>query len=122
MICGSVIDVIGETPLVALDRIIADLGLEGRLLAKLDNLLPGYSKKDRAARAIIEAARASGDLAPGQTVVELTSGYMGTGLAIVCAVLPSFRRGDERRQLARTRPADAGAGRGGHHRTAGKRL
>ncbi|MEL7097387.1 MAG: cysteine synthase family protein [Pseudomonadota bacterium] len=87
MICGSVIDVIGETPLVALDRITADLGLNGRLLAKLDNLLPGYSKKDRAARAIIEAARASGDLAEGQTVVELTSGNMGTGLAIVCAVL-----------------------------------
>ncbi|MEM8578132.1 MAG: pyridoxal-phosphate dependent enzyme [Pseudomonadota bacterium] len=87
MICASVIDVIGQTPLVALDRITADLGLEGRLLAKLDNLLPGYSKKDRAARAIIEAARAAGDLAEGQTVVELTSGNMGTGLGIVCAVL-----------------------------------
>ncbi|MEO0939562.1 MAG: cysteine synthase family protein [Pseudomonadota bacterium] len=87
MIYGSVIDVIGETPLVALDRITADLGLDGRLLAKPDNLLPGYSKKDRAARAIIEAARASGDLKKGQTVVELTSGNMGTGLAIVCAVL-----------------------------------
>lgn len=87
MICGSVIDVIGETPLVALDRITAELGLDGRLLAKLDNLLPGYSKKDRAARAIIEDARTSGDLKEGQTVVELTSGNMGTGLAIVCAVL-----------------------------------
>lgn len=82
----SVIEAIGETPLVELSRLTAHLGLRGRLLAKLDNLLPGYSKKDRAARAIVEAARADGRLRPGQTVVELTSGNMGTGLAIVCAV------------------------------------
>lgn len=87
MILPSVIDAIGNTPLVALDRLTAGLGLEGRILAKLDHLLPGFSKKDRAARAIVEAARASGALAPGQTVVELTSGNMGTGLAIVCGVL-----------------------------------
>lgn len=87
MILPSVIDAIGNTPLVALDRLTAGLGVEGRILAKLDNLLPGHSKKDRAARAILEAARANGTLAPGQTVVELTSGNMGTGLAIVCAVL-----------------------------------
>lgn len=87
MILPSVIEAIGNTPLVALDRLTADLGLEGRILAKLDNLLPGHSKKDRAARAIIERARADGTLTPGQTVVELTSGNMGTGLAVVCAVL-----------------------------------
>lgn len=87
MILNSVIEAIGDTPLVALDRLTARLGLDGRILAKLDHLLPGFSKKDRAARAIITAARASGDLAPGQTVVELTSGNMGTGLAIVCGVL-----------------------------------
>jgi cysteine synthase A len=83
----SVIEAIGDTPLIELHRIGAALGLEGRLLAKLDYLSPGFSKKDRAARAIIEAARASGDLRDGQVVVELTSGNMGTGLAIVCAVL-----------------------------------
>ena len=87
MILPSVIDAIGDTPLVELSRIRDELALEGRLLAKLDNLLPGYSKKDRAARAVIEDARASGDLSEGQTVVELTSGNMGTGLAIVCSVL-----------------------------------
>ncbi len=87
MILGSVVEAIGNTPLVALDRLTAALGLEGRILAKLDNLLPGYSKKDRAARTIIETARADGRLRPGQTVVELTSGNMGTGLAITCAVL-----------------------------------
>ncbi len=84
---SSVIDAIGGTPLVALDRFCAAEGIEGRILAKLDYLLPGFSKKDRAARAILEAALASGDLQPGQTVVELTSGNMGTGLAICCSVL-----------------------------------
>lgn len=83
----SVIDAIGGTPLVDLTRLCARLGLEGRILAKLDYLMPGFSKKDRAARRIIEDARASGELTEGQTVVELTSGNMGTGLAIVCGVL-----------------------------------
>ena len=87
MILPSIIEAIGATPLVALDRLSAHLGLQGRLLCKLDYLLPGFSKKDRAARAIVEAARASGALAPVQMVVELTSGNMGTGLAIVCGVL-----------------------------------
>ena len=87
MILPSVIDAIGDTPLVSLDRVVAELGLSGRILAKLDYLLPGFSKKDRAARTIIEAARASGELRDGQAVVELTSGNMGTGLAIVCGVL-----------------------------------
>ena len=86
-VLNSVIGAIGQTPLVELSRIRDDLALSGRILAKLDYLNPGLSKKDRAARAIIEAARASGALRPGQTVVELTSGNMGTGLAIVCTVL-----------------------------------
>jgi len=80
----SVIEAMAATPLVALDRLMA--GVDGRILAKLDYLLPGFSKKDRAARRIIENAEHSGELAPGQCVVELTSGNMGTGLAIVCAV------------------------------------
>lgn len=61
-------------------------GLGGRLLAKLEYLNPGLSKKDRIARQIIEDAEAYGTLHPGQTVVELTSGNTGTGLAIVCAI------------------------------------
>lgn len=83
-VMSSVIDAIGETPLVRLDRLTADL--DGTLLAKLDYLNPGFSKKDRAARGIIEEAERAGVLRPGQLVVELTSGNMGTGLAIVCAV------------------------------------
>lgn len=80
----SVSDVIGQTPLVDLSRITRDLN--GRILAKLDYLNPGFSKKDRIARQMIEDAEANGRLRPGQTVVELTSGNTGTGLAIVCGV------------------------------------
>lgn len=83
----SVVEAMDQSPLIELTRVTRVLGLRGRLLAKLDYLLPGFSKKDRAARAIVEAARATGELQPGQTVVELTSGNMGTGLAIVCGVL-----------------------------------
>lgn len=85
-LASSVIDVIGGTPLVSLDRLTRAYGVDGRLVAKLDYLNPGFSKKDRAALGVIEAAEASGDLKPGQTVVELTSGNMGTGLAIVCGI------------------------------------
>ena len=80
---SSVLDTIGGTPLVELSRITR--GLEGRIVAKLEYLNPGYSKKDRIARQMIEEAEASGTLKAGDTVVELTSGNTGTGLAIVCA-------------------------------------
>ncbi len=80
----SVIDAIGDTPLVELFRLIHSL--EGRILAKLEYLSPGFSKKDRIARQMIEDAEIAGDLQPGQTVVELTSANIGTGLAIVCAI------------------------------------
>lgn len=83
---SSIIGAIGGTPAIWLDRLIAHHGLSGRIMAKLDYLNPGLSKKDRAALGVIEAAEKAGDLARGQTVVELTSGNMGTGLAIVCAV------------------------------------
>ena len=81
---NSTVEAIGNTPLVELSRLTR--GIDGRILAKLENLNPGYSKKDRIARQIIEDAEASGELAPGQTVVELTSGNTGTGLAIVCGI------------------------------------
>ncbi len=83
-ILRSAVEAIGQTPLVALDRYGADL--DGRILAKLEYFNPGFSKKDRIAREIIEQAEKRGQLSPGQTVVELTSGNTGTGLAIVCAV------------------------------------
>lgn len=80
----SVVEAMGETPLVELSRFARDM--DGRILAKLEYLSPGYSKKDRIARQIIADAEADGSLQPGQTVVELTSGNTGTGLAIVCSV------------------------------------
>ena len=81
---SSVIEAIGRTPLVNLLRLTS--GLEGNILAKLDYLNPGLSKKDRIARKIIEEAEITGMLLHDQTVVELTSGNTGTGLAIVCGV------------------------------------
>jgi cysteine synthase len=83
-ISSSVLDAIGRTPLVELSRATCDV--PGRVLAKLDYLNPGGSKKDRIALRMIQDAEVSGALRPGQTVVELTSGNTGTGLAIVCAV------------------------------------
>jgi cysteine synthase A len=80
----STIDAIGNTPLVELSRLTR--GVDGRILAKLEYLNPGFSKKDRIAKQMIEEAEADGRLKPGQTVVELTSGNTGTGLAVVCAV------------------------------------
>jgi cysteine synthase len=81
---SSAIEAIGNTPLVELSRLTR--GIDGRILAKLEYLNPGYSKKDRIARQMIEDAETSGALKPGQTVVELTSGNTGTGLAIVCGI------------------------------------
>jgi len=80
----SIVEVIGSTPLVALNRLTSNI--DGNIFAKLDYLNPGFSKKDRIARQIIEDAENSGELSPGQIVVELTSGNTGTGLAIVCTV------------------------------------
>ena len=83
-ILPSIVEAIGETPLVELSR--TTQGSKGRILAKLEYLNPGFSKKDRIARQMIEDAEAQGLLRSGQTVVELTSGNTGTGLALVCAV------------------------------------
>lgn len=83
-VLGSAIEAIGDTPLVRLARLTRHLG--GTILAKLEHLNPGFSKKDRIARQIVEDAEAQGLLRPGQIVVELTSGNTGTGLAIVCGI------------------------------------
>jgi cysteine synthase A len=83
-IAASALDLIGETPLLELSRIHPG---PGRLLAKAEFLQPGGSVKDRAAKAIILAARSDGRLKPGAPVVEMTSGNMGAGLAVACAAL-----------------------------------
>lgn len=83
-ILSGVHQAIGNTPMVHLSRITENL--EGNIFAKLEYLNPGFSKKDRIALQIIEEAEKEGILQPNDTVVELTSGNTGTGLAIVCAV------------------------------------
>ncbi|MBI3966131.1 MAG: cysteine synthase family protein [Chloroflexi bacterium] len=83
-IASSVLEAIGRTPLVALDRIREDR--PGRIAAKIEFYSPGASVKDRVALRAIETAERTSRLQPGGTVVELTSGNMGTGLAVVCAV------------------------------------
>src|SRR5271157_279377 len=82
----SVLGTIGNTPLVALDRLRTAEGVKPRILAKLEFFSPGGSVKDRAALRMLEEAEKDGRLRRGQTVVELTSGNMGIGLAVACAL------------------------------------
>ena len=78
----NVLDTIGNTPLVRLNR-LAPVGVN--VYAKLESFNPMSSVKDRMAKAIIERAEQTGALTPGQTVIEATSGNTGIGLAMVCA-------------------------------------
>jgi cystathionine beta-synthase len=80
---SSVLELVGNTPIVRLDKI--GRGVEPRLLAKLDYLNPGGSVKDRIGLAMIEQAEREGKLKPGGTIVEPTSGNTGVGLAIAAA-------------------------------------
>jgi cystathionine beta-synthase len=79
----TLLDLIGETPLVRLDRVGKDLSCH--LLGKLELLNPGGSVKDRPALRMIEAAEQAGLLRPGGTIIEPTSGNTGVGLALVAA-------------------------------------
>ena len=76
---------IGKTPLLELTRIEKSLGLKARLLAKLEYLNPAGSVKDRIAKAMLDAAEASGALKEGSVIIEPTSGNTGIGLASVAA-------------------------------------
>ncbi|HVC87777.1 MAG TPA: cystathionine beta-synthase [Gaiellaceae bacterium] len=79
----TILDLVGSTPIVRLDRISQDV--PGTILAKLEFLNPGGSNKDRIGLAMIEAAEREGSLKPGGTIVEPTSGNTGVGLAIAAA-------------------------------------
>ena len=76
---------IGHTPLLELTNIEKKLGLKARVLVKLEYFNPGGSVKDRVAKAMIDAAEASGELQPGGTIIEPTSGNTGIGLASIAA-------------------------------------
>jgi cystathionine beta-synthase len=79
----TVLDLVGSTPIVRLDRISREV--PGTILAKLEYMNPGGSNKDRIGLAMIEAAERDGKLRPGGTIVEPTSGNTGVGLAIAAA-------------------------------------
>jgi cystathionine beta-synthase len=79
----TILDLVGNTPIVRLDRISQDV--PGTILAKLEFMNPGGSNKDRIGLAMIEAAERDGKLKPGGTIVEPTSGNTGVGLAIAAA-------------------------------------
>ena len=106
-IAESVLDLIGNTPLVRLNR-IPPAG-SATILAKVESQNPGGSVKDRIARAMIEDAERRGALRPGSTLVEPTSGNTGIGLALVAVVkgyrliltMPDDMSLERRRLLAR---------------------
>ena len=81
MIVNSTLDLIARTPLLLLDKITDGIG---KIYGKPEFMQPGGSVKDRAAYQIIKDACQNNNLHPGQTVVEMTSGNMGAGLAVVC--------------------------------------
>ena len=84
LVAESVLELVGGTPLVRLNRVVpAD---SATILGKLESLNPAGSVKDRIALSMIDAAERAGQLRPGATIVEPTSGNTGIGLALVCAV------------------------------------
>lgn len=85
-IYSNLTELIGDTPLVELNRVMKDEHLKARLVVKLESFNPGGSAKDRIALAMIVAAERDGLLKPGATIIEPTSGNTGIGLAWVAAV------------------------------------
>ena len=104
--CSSVLETIGNTPLIKLEKL--GQGLPGNVLVKAEFLNPTGSFKDRIALKMIEDAEAQGKLTPGGIVLEVTSGNTGAGLALVCALkgyrfiaVMSEGNSMERRQMIR---------------------
>lgn len=83
---SSLADLVGNTPIVQLDRFAASQKIEHNLLAKCEFLNPGGSVKDRIAFHMVKKAEESGQLRPGSTIVEATAGNTGIGLALVAAL------------------------------------
>ncbi|WP_420334437.1 cysteine synthase A [Roseibium sp.] len=82
---NSILETIGNTPLVRISRLATEAGCKAELLAKLEFFNPTASLKDRIAVALLEAMEAGGTIGPGSVIVEPTSGNTGIGLAFACA-------------------------------------
>ena len=109
----SILDLVGNTPLVRLRRLSEAENLQCTLLAKVETVNPGGSVKDRVAIAMVDAAERDGLLLPGGTIVEPTSGNTGAGLAIVaaqrgyrCIFVMSDKMSDEKIALLRSYGAE----------------
>src|SRR4051794_27864447 len=107
----TILDLIGGTPLVRLNRVTA--GVEATILAKVEYLNPGGSSKDRIAVKIIDDAEQRGLLKPGGTIVEPTSGNTGVGLALVaqqrgyrCVFVLPDKVGEDKRNVLRAYGAE----------------
>lgn len=85
-VAQNLTELIGRTPLLNASRLAEKLGLNVRMLLKLESFNPGGSVKDRVALSMVEAAEAAGILKPGATIIEPTSGNTGIGLAWVATV------------------------------------
>lgn len=85
MIYKSILDTVGNTPIIELSKVVPK-NSPHKFWAKLEYFNPGLSVKDRIALALVEGAEKRGQLKPGGTVIEATSGNTGMGLALVCAV------------------------------------
>ncbi len=83
----NILDTIGKTPLVALQRYSQQTGISNSIIAKVEAFNPGGSAKDRVALQMLKQAQADGLLQKGSTIIEPTSGNTGVGLAMACAVL-----------------------------------
>src|SRR3954451_7469761 len=108
------LDLIGNTPLVRLGKVLdRDPGSGPLVLAKVEYLNPGGSVKDRIAKRMVEAAEESGELKPGGTIVEPTSGNTGVGLALVaqqkgyhCVFLSPDKRSEDKRNVLKAYGAE----------------
>ncbi|MEP9413032.1 cystathionine beta-synthase [Gordonia sp. VNQ95] len=110
-IANSVVDLVGNTPLVQLNSVVTPGS--GLVAAKVEYLNPGGSSKDRIALRMIEAAEKSGELRPGGTIVEPTSGNTGVGLALVaqrrgykCVFVCPDKVGEDKRNVLRAYGAE----------------
>lgn len=82
----NILGLIGKTPLVKINRLTEAQGIKATVLAKMENLNPGYSVKDRIGISMVEAAENEGILKPGGTLIEATSGNTGIGMALAASV------------------------------------